>query len=286
MSNGIRLRQNEEHSIEMLAAQRQLYNDVKRYDWLSTALSVWIPFGMAIILLFIPEDSPVGIVSYMLSIVSACVSFIVDGIISSKKELAAFIQQKFDIYTYTMHWNVRIFGKNKNLNNEIASYSSKILYNSQEKESLYDWYTPSVDEKELNEGILSCQRENVWWDVGLRKKFRMGSIITIVTLCIAVFVMGICKNESIVKLLWRFAFVAPMLEWLLSTISQLNEDINHLQELDESINSDELKSMEDLQDIQKLIFEHRKNCFAIPNFFYKLFKDNDEDRAHRAASMD
>lgn len=82
MSNGIRLRQNEEHSIEMLAAQRQLYNDVKRYDW----------------------------------------------------------------------------------------------------------YTPSVDEKELNEGILSCQRENVWWDVGLRKKIRMGSIIAIVTLCIAVFV--------------------------------------------------------------------------------------------------
>lgn len=286
MSNGIRLRQNEEHSIEMLAAQRQLYNDVKRYDWLSTALSVWIPFGMAIILLFIPEDSPVGIVSYMLSIVSACVSFIVDGIISSKKELAASIQQKFDIYTYTMPWNARIFGKNKNLNNEIAFYSSKILYNPQEKESLYDWYTPSVDEKELNEGILSCQRENVWWDVGLRKKFRMGSIIAIVTFCIAVFVMGICKNESTVKLLWRFAFVAPMLEWLLSTISQLNEDINDLQELDESINSDELKSMEDLQDIQKLIFEHRKNCFAIPNFFYKLFKDNDEDRAHRTASMD
>lgn len=93
-------------------------------------------------------------------------------------------------------------------------------------------------------------------------------------------------RRDTVKLLWRFAFVAPMLEWLLSTISQLNEDINDLQELDESINSDELKSMEDLQDIQKLIFEHRKNCFAIPNFFYKLFKDNDEDRAHRTASMD
>ena len=43
MSNGIRLRQNEEHSIEMLAAQRQLYSNAKRYDWLSTALSVWIP---------------------------------------------------------------------------------------------------------------------------------------------------------------------------------------------------------------------------------------------------
>lgn len=285
MSNGIRLRQNEEHSIEMLAAQRQLYNDAKRYDWLSTALSVWIPFGMAIILLFISEDSLVGIVSYIASIISAVISFMVDRIISNKKELAAFIQQKFDTYIYTMPWDTRIFGKNRILNNEIAVYSSKILSDEEEKQSLYDWYTPSVDEKELNEGILSCQRENVWWDVGLRKRFKIGSIIAILILCIAIFVMGICKNESTVKLLWRFAFVAPMLEWLLNTIKQLNVDIHELQELDEKINDDESKSIEDLQDIQKLIFDHRKNCFAIPNFFYKYFKDNDEDKAHRVASM-
>lgn len=285
MSNGIRLRQNEEHSIEMLAAQRQLYSDAKRYDWLSTALSVWVPFGLAIILLFISEDSPVGVVSYIASIISAIISFMVDGIINNKKELAASIQQKFDTYIYNMSWDMRIFGKNRNLNNEIAVYSSKILSDEEEKKSLYDWYTPSVDGKELKEGILSCQRENVWWDVGLRKRFKTGSIIVIFILCIAVFVMGICKNESIVKLLWRFAFVAPMLEWLFSTIKQLNVDINELQELDERINDDESKSIEDLQDIQKLIFDHRKNCFAIPNFFYKYFKDNDEDKAHRAASM-
>ena len=285
MSNGIRLRQNEEHSIEMLAAQRQLYSNAKRYDWLSTALSVWIPFGMAIILVFIPEDSLAGIVSYIVSITSAVISFIVDGIINNKKELAAAIQQKFDTYIYNMPWDTRIFGKNKNLNNEIAVYSSKILSDEEEKKSLYDWYTPLVDEKELKEGILSCQRENVWWDVGLRKRFKMGSIMAIIILCMAVFIMGICKNESTVKLLSRFAFVAPMLEWLFSTIKQLNKDINELQELDEIINDDESKSMEDLQDIQKLIFIHRKDCFAIPNFFYKHFKDNDEDKAHRAASM-
>lgn len=285
MSNGIRLRQNEEHSIEMLAAQRQLYSNAKRYDWLSTALSVWIPFGMAIILVFIPEDSLAGIVSYIVSITSAVISFIVDGIINNKKELAAAIQQKFDTYIYNMPWDTRIFGKNKNLNNEIAVYSSKILSDEEEKKSLYDWYTPLVDEKELKEGILSCQRENVWWDVGLRKRFKMGSIMAIIILCMAVFIMGICKNESTVKLLSRFAFVAPMLEWLFSTIKQLNKDINELQELDEIINDDESKSIEDLQDIQKLIFIHRKDCFAIPNFFYKHFKDNDEDKAHRAASM-
>lgn len=285
MSNGIRLRQNEKHSIEMLAAQRQLYSDAKRLGWSSTALSVWFPFGLATILLFISEDSLVGIMSYIVSIISAISSFIVDEKIKDKKDLAASIQQKFDTYIYTMSWDTRIFGKNRNLDDKIADFSRKILSDEEEKKSLYDWYTPSVDEKELKEGILSCQRENVWWDVGLRKRFKMGSIIAIFILCICVFIMGICKNESIVKLLWRFAFVAPMLEWLFSTIKQLNEDINKLQELDERINDGESKSKEDLQDIQKLIFDHRKKCFAIPNFFYEHFKDNDEDKAHRAASM-
>lgn len=284
MSNGIRKRENEEQSIEMLAAQRQLYNDAKKYGWLSSALSVWIPFILAILLLFISEDSPVGIASYVLSIISAIVSFIVAKVISDKKEMAALIQQKFDLYVYDMPWNKRLFGNDKNVSNEIVSYSSKILINDEEKKALYDWYTPLVDDKELHKGILACQRENVFWDVGLRKKYKTGSIFIIVFLCICVFIMGICKNESTIRLLWRLAFIMPMLEWLLSTISQINTDIKNLQEVDELVNDNEVKNMDDLQDIQKCIYEHRKSCFTIPNFFYKFFKDNDEDKAHRVAS--
>ena len=44
-------------------------------------------------------------------------------------------------------------------------------------------------------------------------------------------------------------------------------------------------TMDDLQNIQRMIFEHRKGCYAIPDFIYKLFKDNDEDKAHREACM-
>ena len=39
--------------------------------------------------------------------------------------------------------------------------------------------------------------------------------------------------------------------------------------------------MDELQDIQRTIFEHRKECYAIPNFIYQIFKDNDEDTAQR-----
>ena len=285
MSNGIAARQNENNSIAMLAAQRQLYRDAKKFNTLSVALSVWIPFALAVILLFIPENTEWKYLSYILSIVSMIFSFVIDKCIEEKKQLAAFIQQKFDVYVYTMPWDKRIFGKDKNIDHEIATYSKKILKNPQEKNKLKDWYTPGVDEKNTIDGILACQRENFWWDVGLRKKFRFASVTLIIILFVAILTMGLWKNERITELLWRLSFVVPMLKWLLDTVKKLNKDISTLQELDGDINNNEMKTMDDLQDIQKVIFQHRKGCYAIPECIYNICKDNDEDRAYRAARM-
>lgn len=285
MSNGIAARQNENNSIAMLAAQRQLYRDVKKFNTLSVALSVWIPFALSVILLFIQGNTEWKYISYILSIVSMSVSFVIDKCIEEKKQLAAFIQQKFDVYVYTMPWDKRIFGKNKNIDHEIATYSKKILNNPQEKNKLKDWYTLGVDEKNTIDGILACQRENFWWDVGLRKRFRFVSVTLFIILFAAILTMGLCKNERIAELLWRLTFIVPMLKWLLDTVKKLNKDISTLQELDGDINNTEMKTMDDLQDIQKVIFQHRKECYAIPECIYHIFKDNDEDRAYRTARM-
>lgn len=283
MSNGIRFRQNEEQSIEMLAAQRKLYDDAKAVDWISTAFSVWVPFILSILLIFVSQNSPLEVVFCIVSILSMIISLVVDSFIKKRKDLAASIQQKFDIYVYQMPWNERLFGKNKNLNHAIAEHSKSMMSKADEKNALYDWYTPMVDEKANNEGILACQRENQWWDVGIRKRYRCACICGMIILVTVVFGMGIIRNEETLKLLWRLAFVVPMFQWLIDTVKQLNEDIDNLKELDEMINDETSKSMEDLQDIQAKIYEHRKGCFAIPNFFYNIFKDNDEDNAHRAA---
>lgn len=285
MSNGIATRQNEDNSIAMLAAQRQLYRDVKTFNTISVAVSVWIPFVLAVILLFIPENTEWKYASYILSIVSMFFGFVIDKYIEEKKKLAAFIQQKFDVYVYEMPWDKRIFGKDKNVNHEIATYSKKILSNPQEKKKLKDWYTPGVDEKSTIDGILTCQRENLGWDVGLRRRFKIASVVLIIILFVVILAMGLWRNEKIIELLCRIAFIAPMLKWLLDTIKKLNNDISTLQELDADINNNEIKTMEDLQDIQKVIFQHRKGCYAIPEYIYNIFKDNDEDRAYREARM-
>lgn len=285
MSNGIATRQNENNSIAMLAAQRQLYRDAKKFNTISVALSVWIPFALAVILLFIPGNTEWKYVSYILSIVSMTFSFVIDKYIEEKKQLAAFIQQKFDAYVYEMPWDKRIFGKDKNIDHEVVTHSKKILNNPQEKEKLKDWYTPGVDGKNTIDGILACQRENFWWDVGLRKRFRFASVTLIIILFVVILAMGLWKNERITELLCRVAFIVPMLKWLLDTVKKLNKDISTLQELDGDINNNEIKTMENLQDIQKVIFQHRKGCYAIPECIYNIFKDNDEDRAYREVRM-
>lgn len=114
---------------------------------------------------------------------------------------------------------------------------------------------------------MACQRENLGWDVGLRKRFKFASIALFIILVAAILAMGLWKNERIIELLWRVVFIAPMLKWLLDTIKKLNKDISILQELDSDINNNETKTMEDLQDIQKVIFQHRKGVMLFRSVY-------------------
>ena len=89
--------------------------------------------------------------------------------------------------------------------------------------------------------------------------------------------MGIIWNEPVIKLFFRISFALPMIKWLLDNICQLNEDISNLKELNELLNSTDKKDMTELQEIEYKIYNHRKSCYTIPNFFYTIFKNNDED---------
>lgn len=285
MSNGINKRQNEDNSIAMLAAQRQLYDNAKRLSIITMMFSVIIPFSLSIVLLFVSRDSLWRTMPYICSIASMCVSFVTAKYIKDDKCLAATIQQKFDTYVYSMPWDRRIFGDDKNLNAKVTQYSKKILSKEAKHSALENWYTSAVDEKPIKEGILACQRENYTWDVGLRKRFRLFSKASASILCICVFAVGVCDRESVSELIYRIAFVIPVIRWMLDAVKKLNDDIENMSRLDAVINSSKKKSMEDLQDVQKMLFDHRKSCFLIPDFFYNLFKDNDEDLAHRTAMM-
>lgn len=285
MNNGIISRQNEDTSINYLAAQRQLYNEAKKFDNLGILFSIFLPLCCAVLQSLFQNNIYLNSASYILSIVSMVISLLLNSYISHKKESAAQIQQHFDTYVYQMPWDNKLFGRKKDVTHEVAEKSKKLLKKSGEREKLVNWYTPVVGTVELKKGIAMCQKENWNWDVTLRKRFRLLSFIIIISLTSIIFAIGIIKDESVPTLLCRIAFVTPMFQWLFETVKQLNSDIKNLIELDDLSSPDNSLNMDCLQEIQNKIYIHRKSCFPIPNMIYEMFKNNDEDVAHRTALM-
>lgn len=286
MNNGIVERQNEDKYISYLAAQRQLYNEVKSLDGIGILFSVVLPLLFAVVQLIISDNAYLNAVSYILSIISMVISLLLGSYVAQKKEMAAEIQQHFDVYVYQMPWDNKLFGPQRSVTHIVAEKAKLLFRKAGERASLANWYTTVAGTVDIKKGILMCQKENYNWDASLRKRFRLASSIVIGILTVLIFLIGIVRNETVVMLLCRFAFVIPMFQWLFETVKQLNEDIKNLKELDELIGFSGPKSMDDLQEIQSRIYIHRKSCYAIPNRFYERYKNNDEDVAHRTALMD
>ena len=86
-------------------------------------------------------------------------------------------------------------------------------------------------------------------------------------------------------LLGRIWIIAPLLKWLWDVVQQLDFNIKSLEDLDSRMGMLGNPNMYDLQMIQNMIYEHRKTCLKIPDWFYNLFKDKDQEKAKRRASL-
>lgn len=277
MSNEINARQNTEHALCYLAAQRQLYNEAKTFTFCEFIIIAICPIFISIFKYFDIISENINLFSIAITFISM---FFTNQIKNKRLKLqstAANIQQLFDTYVYNMKWDTKLFGKKINLNNVVAEKSKKILSNLKEKDKLLNWYTKIDAKIPLNNGILICQKQNYVWDVNLRKRFRNFCFIIGLIFLICIFI--IYKDIGLI-------IVLPIIKYLYTLITTLNENINNIKELDNLIYSTTPKTIDVLQEIQSKIYSYRKSAFCIPNKFYKLFKDNDEDIAHRMAQLD
>ena len=282
MSNGISKRQNNESSIMRLAAQRQLYRDVNGIEIINVLLTIVFPIGLSLI-----QDVAGWAKTASCIIVLGILgfSFVLDNWQKDKKILAATIQQEFDVYVFSMDWDRKLFGTRKNLNAEIAKESKKVMGDEVEKKSLKNWYRIETDAMTLEAGIAACQKENYSWDIGLRKRY-MCLLISFFVLIIAVQLgIGLLKEEMLQEFLFRILIISSVLKWIIKTIAGINRDFKRMESIKHSVYSTEEKTMEDLMFTQKYIFENRKFLTKIPDWFYKIFKDNDENREQRALGI-
>ena len=171
MSNGIQKRENEHNSIIMLAAQRELYTEAKKLCNVDVVISVGLPILLAIMQSTYEEKNWIIPFISALIIASIILGIILTNIVKKKKEVAATIQQMFDVYVFQLPWDSKLFGQYNSLSNEIIIYSNKIIRNTSDEMQFVNWYTPIADQLPLLEGITVCQAENCQWDKALRMRY-------------------------------------------------------------------------------------------------------------------
>lgn len=284
--NTILKRQNEEKSIMMLAAQRQLYENAKFKNNIYSFILLVGPVLFTIVsTYFFQLKNLITCFNYLMLIIFGLLGIFIEKSIEKDKKLAAFIQQKFDLYIYNMPWNKRIYGEDRDVTHEIVLYSKKILKNQSKKNKLSNWYTVGSSCKNSTESILSCQKENCNWDIELRKRFRFSSVVIGVILITIIFIISIFNNDSVYNLISKLFLILPILGWIFKTVFSLNENINSLIEVDTKLNTNTQKTFEDLEDIQNVIYKHRQAAYLIPDILYNFFRKEDEDTAYKRAEI-
>ena len=279
--NDITYRQNREESIDMLAAQRQLYREGKAFGYLTAVFTVALPLLCCGAQAVLQSGAILDAVFSLISIASCFAGVILSTPTKQAVFAAALIQQQFDLYVYGMEWDNRLFGENKDMDAVISEKSRKYMKKGGYIQELKNWYMEEIGELEPWDAIFACQKTNVCWDVRLKEHYRRAACIAIF-LCIGgVLWIGIAQNESITDFLGRLVYICPLLYWLSSTVKGLNENIRTLKDLGQTMDGIHGVDMDFLYSMQKGIYEHRKSECLVPDWFYKYFRSRNEDIARR-----
>ena len=143
-----------------------------------------------------------------------------------------------------------------------------------------------VDELSLEDGIAACQKENFTWDRGLRKKYFIFLFIVLTIILVIQISIALVNGHTIREFICFEMFpVLSVLTWIVKTISEIIRDLELMKSLSDYVYSNEKKNMDELTFIQKDIFECRKTLTKIPDWFYQIFKDNDENIEQKAVQM-
>ncbi|GLI03358.1 S-4TM family putative pore-forming effector [Phytohabitans aurantiacus] len=165
MTATIAARHADRHAIDLLAAQRATYNEVKL---LRRTRATLVTAGAAatVVLALVLESVrlPVGLATGVGLLVLAVLA---GGRERDRRQSAAAVQEEFDTYVFGLPWN-RLLAE-RPATAQVARCAAR--YRRRHSDAgLAAWYPP-VDEQDRIAAILLCQRANVSWSAPLHRQW-------------------------------------------------------------------------------------------------------------------
>ena len=198
------------------------------------------------------------------------------------KEEAATIQEDFDCFVLQIPWATHR-GIERPTEDGIRELAAKAARISTVTEGLTDWYGLDGIPVEPMQGRMHCQRTNCRWDERLRKEWILSMSTALTLALVSSVVLAAFMGVLVMKMVLLAAASLRALTWLAVESreqSAAKKRANRIHRYLSSEGQDGPISMCDVRLAQDAIFEHRRSCPTVPDWFYRLRKRAHEELEH------
>lgn len=288
MMNDFFIKQNDNHMISLLAAQRQIYTSVKKKIAFNFVLTVICPVIFSLILLVLNFFAfPIAWVRAILvvfTIVSLVIAHFQVKEISKSKKLAANIQEKYDTSLYEMEWNDIACEKP---HESIICENSKQYRNQNGDGDLINWYLNEKVELPRVLMVLLCQTKNIGWDVSLKKI--TNKLLLVVTSIVSLIYLAFFFGATLIDFLIAASVLLPLFIFCYKYVTDNNKSIDSMSGLQKKI-EDKLDNIitekkaslialtKMSRSLQDEIYRYRAMGNPAPDFLHKNYRPKDEKR--------
>ena len=163
-------------------------------------------------------------------------------------------------------------------------------YKDKNSKSKKNWYS-DYSSLPYYEAVFCCQKENIRWDLGLRKRYRTLLLILALIAIGIVILLAILTNKRVSTIILALFSVFTLIEYFINSYIKIKNDIEKQSKLKLKMEliEENIKVCSDLWDkieeLQVEIFEYRKKAYLIPDWFYKIFRKKDQQLSDMCAQV-
>lgn len=278
-----------------LAAQRALYNDVRRMQLMRAIVTVVIPVfaSLSRILLNVPSIyrnvgwKPEAWMLPSLGVFMVAIDqFLLSDRLGSNQHLASAIQEQFDCDVLGIPWNRVICGRPPS-KEDVVTHARRL--NSAEHSKLRDWYATPY-EAVLPHAVLAalCQRSNISWDQSERKYYINRAIVAGTVTAVLLVTIAVIQNSTLRTFMSVVSGMLPVALFLRNEVVNNQRAVLRLTAMRDTVEStwglfmqtqfDTYRIETISRQLQDLIYQHRAQAPVLPKWVYARVRTREESK--------
>ena len=280
MREDIRERQNSAWALDRLAAQGLRYRQVKSVENWRLVCVLFVSLLMLTGLALEPIQFS------QIATIAVVVLWFVDQMVLAwcagrMKEEAAAIQEDFDCFVLDMPWPEHL-GVARPTGDQVKELVRRANSKGLARQELADWYGEEDIPAEAVAARLHCQRVNCRWDGRLRRDWIWWVRLVVGIVVVVGVTVGAIFGVTLFDVVLGVVAGIRLLAWLLLEQRAQFVAQKRVEDLHGYLSRTEVErgrlTLCDARLVQAAIFEHRRVCPTVPEWFYRIKRETYEGK--------